>query len=51
MRMLEERAHIQQNLAQRQTGTGGASLRPRFQEQAEAAAKDVALLREILERL
>ncbi len=51
MRMLKERAAIHQNLARHEGGGRSKMLRQRFLESADAAARDIVLLREILERL
>ena len=50
LRTLHERMMIQQALAAK-SSEEDRTLRPRFKEAAEAAAKDAALLREILERI
>jgi two-component system, chemotaxis family, protein-glutamate methylesterase/glutaminase len=51
LRMINERIAIHQNLARRNRSPQSFKLSPRFQESAEAAARDAALLEEILERL
>lgn len=51
MRLLEERARVHQHLASTGTGNESGRARERFQECAESAKKDVALLRDILERI
>jgi two-component system chemotaxis response regulator CheB len=51
MRLLQERAGIHRHLASVKYHGSNCALKERFQESAEATTKDVALLREILERI
>lgn len=51
MRLLQERAGLHKHLASATLAGGNGRSKERFQECAESADKDVALLREILERI
>ena len=51
MRLLQERALVHQHLSDSKAKAGDSQMKQRFQECSEDAAKDVKLLREILERI